>query len=205
MSIVNARLPLFRRQLSGLLLSAGLLLAATPLTAHATDHPPPPLMQANVYHPGVKPADYWVSEKLDGVRGYWDGATLWTRGAKPIHAPAWFTANWPKVPLDGELWAGRGQFSKAVSTVRQDTPHDAAWREIRFMVFDLPAHPGTFTERIPALQTLLAKLAQPWVQPVQQTRISDQKTLQAMLEKTVRQGGEGLMLHRADSLSRHPQ
>ena len=197
MPIVNSRL---RQLLAGL--SAALLLAAAPPCTQATERPPPPLMLANAYHPGVRLADYWISEKLDGVRGYWDGAALWTRGGKPIHAPAWFTAGWPRVALDGELWTGRAQFSKAVSTVRQQTPDDAAWREIRFMVFDLPAHPGTFNERIQALQTLLAKLAKPWVQPVQQIRISDQKSLQAMLEKTVRQGGEGLMLHRGDSLYR---
>ena len=53
----------------------------------------PPLMLANVYSPSVQLADYWVSEKYDGVRGYWDGQNLLTRGGQPIYAPAWFTAN----------------------------------------------------------------------------------------------------------------
>ena len=111
-------------------------------------------MLANVYRPGVPLAEYWVSEKLDGVRGYWDGARLWTRGGEPIFAPAWFTAGWPALALDGELWAGRGQFAHAVSTVRQQQPDDAAWRRMRFMVFDLPAHGGSFDQRWPALQQL---------------------------------------------------
>lgn len=79
----------------------------------------PALMLANVYHPGVKLQNYGVSEKYDGARGFWDGDKLLTRGGEKIAAPAWFTAGWPSVALDGELWAGRGQFSKAVSTVRQ--------------------------------------------------------------------------------------
>src|SRR5690606_34934492 len=66
---------------------------------------PPPLMQATVYPPGapIDVASYWVSEKLDGVRGYWDGERLLTRSGRAVAAPEWFTAGWPAVPLDGEL------------------------------------------------------------------------------------------------------
>ena len=160
----------------------------------------PPLMLANVYRPGMALRDYWVSEKLDGVRGYWDGQQLLTRGGERVAAPAWFTAGWPATPLDGELWAGRGQFSHAVSTVRQQTPDDAAWRRIRFMVFDLPTHGGTFSERIPALNAAVSRLAQPWVQAVAQQKVASPAALQALLAKTVKGGGEGLMLHRGASL-----
>ena len=73
----------------------------------------PQLMLPNSYHAGVALSDYWVSEKYDGVRGYWDGEKLLTRAGHAINAPAWFTAGWPKTPLDGELWAGRGLFSTA--------------------------------------------------------------------------------------------
>lgn len=160
---------------------------------------PAPVMLANVYHPGISLASYWVSEKMDGVRGYWDGEKLWTRGGEPIAAPAWFTAGWPPVPLDGELWAGRNQFTHAVSTVRQQQPDDAAWRRIRFMVFDLPAHGGSFDQRLAALRELLAGPARPWLAPVPQFRVSDHAALQTRLRDIVRQGGEGLMLHRGDS------
>lgn len=185
------------RMLARLALAALLLALAPALGAQ-----PARLMLANVYRPGVPLAEYWVSEKLDGVRGYWDGRKLWSRGGEPIAAPAWFTAGWPSVPLDGELWAGRGRFAEAVSTVRQQQPVDAAWRRLRFMVFDLPAHGGSFDERLPALQSMLAKLALPWVQPIPQFRLREDAALQARLRAIVRQGGEGLMLHRADALYR---
>jgi DNA ligase 1 len=162
--------------------------------------PAPPLMLANSYHPGVALADYWVSEKYDGVRGYWDGTQLMTRSGEPVAAPAWFTAGWPAVPMDGELWVGRGQFAKAVSTVRQKTPDDAAWRSIRFMVFDLPAQGGTFTERIPPLEKQVGQINQPWVKAVAQLKLADHAALQRLLLKTVKGGGEGLMLHRGASL-----
>ena len=176
-----------------------LLPLATP-AAWAADAPA--LLLANVYRPGMRLADYWVSEKYDGVRGYWDGHTLRTRGGETVAAPAWFTANWPNTPMDGELWAGRGRFSHAQSTVRQQQPDDAAWREMHFMVFDLPAHGGTFDQRLPALNQLVESLNQPWVQAVPQQRVASDAALQKLLLRTVRAGGEGLMLHRGASMYR---
>ena len=178
-----------------------LALAAVPaLPALAADAPA--LLLAQVYRPGLPLQDYWVSEKYDGVRGFWDGRTLRTRGGETVQAPAWFTAGWPEVPMDGELWAGRGRFSHAQSTTRQQQPGDVAWRQIRFMVFDLPGDKGTFDQRLPALSALVESLGQPWVQAVPQRRVANDAALQALLHRTVRAGGEGLMLHRGASLYR---
>ena len=159
-------------------------------------------MLADVYRRGMALDDYWVSEKYDGVRGYWDGKALWTRGGEPVLAPAWFTAPLPRMPMDGELWAGRGRFAQAVSTVRSQTPGDAAWREMRFMVFDLPAQPGEFTARLVALRKLLPLTTAPWVVPVAQQRATTHEALLALMDKTVKMGGEGLMLHRGASAYR---
>ncbi len=163
---------------------------------------PPALMLARIWHPGVVLADYWVSEKYDGVRGWWDGSRLLTRGGRVVAAPDWFTAGWPPVPLDGELWAGRGRFEAAQSAVASDRADEAAWRGMRFMVFDAPAAPGPFTDRIDALHRLVAGIGAPWVQPVEQLRVADEAALRALLKRTVQAGGEGLVLHRADSAYR---
>ena len=160
----------------------------------------PALLLANVYRPGLPLDDYWVSEKYDGVRGYWDGRTLRTRGGETVFAPPWFTAGWPETPMDGELWAGRGRFGLAQSTTRQQQAGDAAWRQMRFMVFDLPQHGGPFDARIGALNTLIDAIRQPWVQAVAQRRVLNDAALQALLQRTVRAGGEGLMLHRGSSV-----
>ena len=175
---------------------------ALALCAPAQAGEPPALLLARVYQPGLPLADYWVSEKYDGIRGYWDGQRLHTRGGEPITPPAWFTANWPSTAMDGELWAGRGQFAQAQSTVRSADAGDAAWRQMRYMVFDLPAHPGTFDHRLPDLQLTVAQIGQPWVQAVAQLRVSSHETLHALLLRTVRAGGEGLVLHRGASLYR---
>ena len=190
--------PRFQRRT--LLLALGLLPMALPL--RAADQLPPRLMLAKVYHGDVRLADYWVSEKYDGIRGYWDGQQLLTRSGRRIAAPAWFTAGWPRQPLDGELWAGRGRFEAAQSAVARDSSDDEAWREIRYMVFDLPAHPGPFDERLPALQRLLAELGVTWVQAVAQRQVANRAALLALFRKTVDGGGEGLMLHRGNSLYR---
>lgn len=187
-----------RRLLLGALLASVFTLPAE--WVRAADAPA--LMMAQVYRPGVHLPDYWISEKYDGVRGYWDGQRLLTRGGETVHAPAWFTAGWPSHAMDGELWAGRGRFEKALSTVRQQTPDDAAWRAMRYMVFDLPAHPGTFDERITAYQAAVAGIAQPWVVAVEQSRATTHEELMARLDEAVKQGAEGLMLHRGDARHR---
>jgi len=158
-----------------------------------------PLMLANVYRAGMPLADYWISEKYDGVRAYWDGRRLLTRGGEPIAAPSWFTAGWPARAMDGELWAGLGQFAQAVSTVRTQVPQEQAWRAMRFMVFDLPQEPGVFDQRLCALQALVQTLQLPWVSAVVQSKVADHVALQAMLVRVVAAGGEGLMLHRGGS------
>lgn len=163
---------------------------------------PPALLLADVYRPGMHLNGWWVSEKYDGMRARWDGQHLWSRGGERITAPAWFTAGWPSQPLDGELWAGRERFETTVSTVRRQVPDDKDWREIRFMVFDLPAHPGTFDERLKALQRMLPLPESTSMVLVAQQRATTHAALMALLDKTMRLGGEGLMLHRGDSLYR---
>jgi DNA ligase 1 len=165
---------------------------------------PPPLVLATVYDGStdIDLSDYWVSEKLDGVRGYWDGEKLLTRAGNVIATPPWFIADWPDVPMDGELWAGRGRFDHASSTVRTLVPDDEAWRQMRFMVFDLPEHGGEFTLRLAELKALLDETAVPWLQAVVQFRVADRAALQAVLDEVVAEGGEGLMLHRGSSTYR---
>jgi len=188
-----------RGALTNIFLLAWLALASAVALADA----PPPVMLANVYHAGeVDLADYWVSEKYDGVRAYWDGEQLFTRSGNRISAPDWFIAGWPRIALDGELWAGRGQFEQVAATVRDAKPDDVAWRKVHFMVFDLPAWPGEFTQRLAALRGVVEKLALAWVVAVDQFKVADAAALDRELSKVVDAGGEGLMLHRGSSLYR---
>ncbi len=177
-----------------------LLVSATPLLGLPAHAGRPALMLANVYRSGIPLADYWISEKYDGVRGYWDGSRLFTRGGAAVVAPAWFTAGWPANPMDGELWAGRGAFGTTLSTVRQQRPVDTAWRGMRFMVFDLPAQDGSYDARLPVLRKMLAQQDPAWLVAVTQSRSDSHGALQGRLDRIVQAGGEGLMLHRGAAM-----
>lgn len=178
-----------------------LLLCCALLLANAGAAELPGLLLARVHHDGDPIAldHYWVSEKLDGVRGYWDGRRLWTRNGEPIAAPAFFTQGWPAQPLDGELWAGRGRFEFASGTVRAQQADAGAWRQLRFMVFDLPAEAGDFDMRLRRMRALLQPAPAPHLAMVEQFRVGTPQALRARLDATVAAGGEGLMLHRGDS------
>ena len=160
---------------------------------------PPSIWLANTYKSGIHLHDYWVSEKFDGIRGYWDGQQLLTRGGTVLSPPSWFTEGWPSTPMEGELWAGRGQFSTASSVIQQTQAPDADWRKLRFMVFDLPNHVGMFTERMQAYTNLVAALNKKWVEAVPQMQVTSATALQQLLNDKVNAGAEGLMLRRAQS------
>lgn len=179
------------------LLLAALLGAA--VSAPAAE--PPRVMLPVAYHADLEVADYYVSEKLDGVRARWDGRRLLTRGGMVVEAPYWFTSEWPNVPMDGELWAGRGRFEETSGTVRAGrSAGDAAWRRIRFMVFDLPRDPAPFGQRVRHMRALVPAVGIPWLQAVEQFRVPDIATLDDRLDAVVAAGGEGLVLHHVDAL-----
>ena len=115
-------------------------------------------------------AGMMASEKLDGMRALWLPETmglpieevgfanterddrahvcsgLWSRYAKVIHAPLWFTGSLPKIPLDGELWIGRKKFQQTMSTVKKLVPVDSEWKDVKYMVFDSPSYEAIYQE-----------------------------------------------------------
>jgi len=161
--------------------------------------PEPALLLANVLQSQTDVAQYWVSEKFDGVRAIWNGRELRFRSGRRVNAPAWFTEHFPPQPLDGELWLGRGEFDRLSGIVRKEQPDDAEWRQVRYMLFELPDAPGTFSERIARMQEMVEAARIPWLQAVEQFRVRDRAELQQRLSKVLKQRGEGLMLHLADA------
>ena len=176
--------------------------ATTPdaVVAQVSAEVPPAVMLAQSWRMEVDPTGFLVSEKLDGVRAVWDGQTLRFRSGRVIQAPAWFIAALPATPLDGELWLGRRQFDRLSGVVRRQTPVDAEWRAVRYMVFDLPGDPWPFGERASHLNAQITAAKVPWLRAVEQVPGFDRARLQSALQKMVRDGGEGYMLHRADAL-----
>jgi DNA ligase-1 len=161
---------------------------------------PPSLWLANAYKGHENLSDYWVSEKYDGIRGHWDGRQLMSRSGKTLNPPKWFVQGWPDRPFEGELWVGLGQFEQAASVIQQKQAPDNKWRQLRFMVFDSPSANKPFTERISLYQSVVKQIGKPWVHAVAQNQIQSHADLTTLLQQTVQAGGEGLVLHRANSI-----
>ena len=159
----------------------------------------PALTLPTVWHDGLDPAAYLVSEKYDGVRAAWDGSLLRFRSGRVVSAPAWFSARLPNVALDGELWLARGRFDALSGIVRTRVPVDADWRRVRFMVFELPGADGSFSARAQRIREIVRQADWPQLQAVDQSPVAHREALQRRLASTVAQGGEGLVLHRADA------
>ncbi len=153
----------------------------------------------------LQPTNYLVSEKYDGVRALWDGRQLRFRSGLPVAAPAGFLQRLPAVPLDGELWLGRGQFEPLSGLVRRlagpaaDAGDGGPWQAVRYMVFDLPGGTGGFAARHAQLQALVRQQGWPALQAVVQTALPDRAALLQRLQAVLQAGGEGLMLRHVDA------
>ena len=179
-----------------LALGLPLALRAGPGAAR-TDAVPLPLAQDAP--PDIDPAGYLVSEKYDGVRALWDGHSLRFRSGLPVPAPAWFTARLPAEPLDGELWLARGGFETGSGIVRRQQPRDAEWQQLHYMAFELPGAAGDFAQRAARLREIARTADWPQLVAAPQSPVADRADLQRRLDAVVRDGGEGLVLHRADA------
>jgi DNA ligase-1 len=203
MNKTSPQFPPLRRLLtllivSGALQPLGIALAAEPVALHLLSDAPTLLLAQN-YSNKFDPAAYLVSEKLDGVRAVWDGSQLRFRSGRIIHAPAWFTAGFPKHALDGELWMGRQSFELVSAATRRQEPIDAEWKKITYQLYELPNGEGDFSARVEALKVSVKNAHVPWLHVLPQSRVADRAGLKLMLDKIVLASGEGLMLHRRDA------
>ncbi len=161
---------------------------------------PPPIQLANIYHSDIDIKNYLVSEKLDGLRAYWDGQNLISKEGNIYHPPQWFIKDFPNQTFEGELWIDRGKFEEVSGIVRSDSDDNLDWQKIHLMLFDMPKHSGTFAQRMEAMQELVEKSGSPYLKVIEQSSVADKKTLMKRLNEVVKNGGEGLVLRRTDSL-----
>jgi len=172
-----------------------------PVKAATTDgdeNAGPPLLLAESWDNAADLSGWWMSEKLDGVRAYWDGRQFVSRQGNVYHAPDWFVAGLPKIPLDGELWLDRKKFQRTVSIVRRQDKSEL-WKEIRFLVFDAPGAPGGFEERIAFVKESLNNRGLKFARAHDHALCKDLACLRAELARVESLGGEGLMLRQPGS------
>ena len=130
-------------------------LPTRPAKAKADGEAGPPVLLAETWDNALDLSGWWMSEKLDGVRAWWDGKQFISRQGNLYHAPDWFLEGLPDTPLDGELWLDRKKFQRAVSIVRRQDKSDH-WKEMRFLVFDMPQVKDPFEKRVEAIAELFA-------------------------------------------------
>ena len=171
-------------------------------------HPPlsyaenskPELTLAKTYKEQVDLSQYWVSEKLDGVRAYWDGKQLVSKQGNIFPAPDWFVKKFPEKALDGELWLARGKFQQLLSIVSKKVAIDEEWQKIAYYVFDLPNSNKSFSQRLHIFWQLVNQTNSQYLRAIEQYRIVNHSELMQQLNNIVELGGEGLMLHRANAV-----
>lgn len=158
----------------------------------------PPILLAHRWENDVDLSDWWMSEKLDGVRAYWDGKRFLSRQGNEFHAPDWFIDGLPDTPLDGELWMDRKSFQRTVSIVRRQDRSDH-WKQIRYVIFDAPAVSEPFEERLRIVDQCVADVASDFIQSLEHNRCQSLDHLREELARIESLGGEGLMLREPGS------
>jgi len=176
----------------------GNAVAAPRKSAAAKKKDGPPVLLANRWENDIDLAGWWMSEKLDGVRAYWDGKQFLSRQGNTFHAPDWFIESLPSTPLDGELWLDRQEFQRTVSIVRRQDKSDH-WREITYVVFDAPARDEPFEDRIEYIRTFINDDKPDFAKALRHQKCRDLAHLKRELSKVEKSGGEGLMLRKPGS------
>jgi len=176
-------------------------LLSTPLPTPVAPGPKPTtpgLLLAESWENESDLSGWWMSEKLDGVRAYWDGKQFWSRQGNLFHAPNWFIAGLPADPLDGELWMDRKKFQRTVSVVkRQDKSDD--WKAIKFVVFDAPSVDEPFEKRVEFVEQTLSRHRPTYAAAHGHELCRDLDHLRRQLAMIEALGGEGLMLRQPRS------
>ena len=134
---------------------------------------------------------WWLSEKMDGIRAYWNGKKLYSKKGNEIKAPKYFTQELPKTALDGELWVGRRTFE-----ILMGLQNSSDWKNIKYVVFDLPDSTEPIEKRIEMLK--IARLPH-HISVAEFHRCEGSDHLKRMLEDIVSQGGEGIMAYKPNS------
>jgi len=147
----------------------------------------PELFLLNKYNKEMNISGWYMSEKLDGVRAYWDGEKLISRNGKVFSAPAFFVKEFPKYELDGELWSKHSDFSNISSIVNKQKSHDG-WKQLTYNVFEVPNAEGNLTTRLEKIQVSR------YLQVIKQIKVKNKNYLDTFLESVEEKNGEGIVV-----------
>jgi len=151
------------------------------------------LQKANTYNKKHTVKGWIMSEKLDGIRAYWDGKKLLSKNGNIINAPTWFTKGFPKFKLDGELWTKRNDFENIQSIVLDKKPTDK-WKEITYNIFEVPEEKGNFFRRLWKIKKWKKTNSNKYIKIIKQIKCKDNKHLGEYLNELIKLKAEGLII-----------
>lgn len=157
------------------------------------------IMLPEIYNEQADVAGWLMSEKLDGVRGYWDGKQLLSKRGNLFHPPRAFIQHLPPFALEGEIWGGRGNFEQTVAIVKRQQP-DEGWLTLKFAIFDVPRTAGSFTVRMSRAEDWFKKHPSTTAFIIPQIPVRDREHLKQELRRIEKLGGEGLIVRAPEAL-----
>jgi DNA ligase-1 len=159
----------------------------------------PNLLLLKSYNTDINVTEWLMSEKLDGVRAYWNGKELVSRNGKTFLAPKWFTKDFPPFEIDGELWSSRGDFENIISIVNTQTPHEG-WKQISYNIFEVPHQKGGLLRRLEVLEQWMVKHPNDFIKIIPQTVCKGSEHLKEELQRVEALGAEGLVVRNPNAL-----
>ena len=143
----------------------------------------------------MEPKGWYLTEKYDGMRLYWNGKEFISRNGRTIKAPESIKNQLPAVPLDGELWTQYGLYQDAVSLC--NSTNETKWSKAVFWIFDAPQLEKPLEERIEFLQNLSLPS---FAKVVEFVKCESKEHLNTFNSSIIAKGGEGVMLREPGSL-----
>ena len=158
----------------------------------------PDLLLLKIYKDNVNIKGWLMSEKFDGVRAYWNGKKLISRGGKEFKSPLWFVKGFPPFEIDGELWSKRGDFDNVSGIVRTQTAHDG-WQQLTYNIFEVPNQKGGLRNRLNVLKTYLKNNPNKYIKIIKQITCKDKKHLKKFLKEVENKDGEGIVVRNGEA------
>lgn len=154
-------------------------------------------MQHGHHWRGQRMKGWLLSEKFRGARAEWDGAQLWSRGGRAINLPPELLSELPGLPLSLEVFCGDGPAGgpNEAAAIKAVT-HDIFPVCTVLKVFDAPAAPGDWTERLLAARGAIGESAR--VHVVDYIVAKDNKHPFRLMAHVHKRGGEGVVARHPD-------
>jgi DNA ligase 1 len=138
-----------------------------------------------------------LSEKLDGMRAFWNGKKLISKQGNEIECPSWFIEDLPSnIKLDGELWIGRGKYENTIELM-MDEMNEKQWKSTRFIIFDIPSSMNSYETRIEELNGMKFPSH---IEVISQWKCKGNEDLMNILNSITENGGEGIMAIESQSI-----